>query len=108
LQYYLNDAFGLKTLDSRKAQIWYKFGKISYKLGQIWYKLSQIWYKFGQTWYKLSQIWDKLGHIWCKLGQILQYYLNDAFGLKTLDSRKAIDIYVIPGVQHVHWYRNIN
>jgi hypothetical protein len=31
----------------------------------------------------------------------LQYYLNDAFGLKTLDSRKAIDIYVIPGVQSV-------
>jgi len=37
----------------------------------------------------------------------LQYYLNDTFGLKTLDSRKAIDIYVIPGVYHVYWYRNM-
>lgn len=36
-----------------------------------------------------------------------EYYLNDTFGLKTLDSRKAIDIYVIPGVHHVYWYRNM-
>ncbi|CAG2188156.1 PPT [Mytilus edulis] len=35
-----------------------------------------------------------------------EYFLNDTFGLKELDLRGAIDTHVIPGVEHVHWYRN--
>ncbi|XP_071157272.1 lysosomal thioesterase PPT2-A-like [Mytilus edulis] len=35
-----------------------------------------------------------------------EYFLNDTFGLKELDGRGAIDTHVIPGVEHVHWYRN--
>ncbi|XP_050389218.1 lysosomal thioesterase PPT2-A [Patella vulgata] len=33
------------------------------------------------------------------------WYINDWFGLKTLDNRKAIHIFTEPGVQHIHWYR---
>lgn len=35
-----------------------------------------------------------------------QYYLNDAFGLKTLDQRGALTTNIIRGVKHTHWYRN--
>lgn len=35
-----------------------------------------------------------------------RYFLEDSFGLKTLFSEGKIKIYVIPGVQHVHWHSN--
>lgn len=33
-----------------------------------------------------------------------EWYKNDAFGLRTLDERKAIKIYTLPGVKHIHWH----
>ncbi|ESO95203.1 hypothetical protein LOTGIDRAFT_205430 [Lottia gigantea] len=32
------------------------------------------------------------------------WYTDDCFGLKSLDSRKAIHTHTVPGVEHVHWY----
>ncbi|XP_069120180.1 lysosomal thioesterase PPT2-A-like [Argopecten irradians] len=35
-----------------------------------------------------------------------RFYLQDSFGLRTLDQRKAIHTYTIPGIEHVMWYRD--
>ncbi|XP_041370448.1 lysosomal thioesterase PPT2-like [Gigantopelta aegis] len=35
-----------------------------------------------------------------------KWYINDSFGLLTLDKRKAVHLFTHHGVQHVHWYRN--
>ncbi|KAK3592809.1 hypothetical protein CHS0354_009253 [Potamilus streckersoni] len=35
-----------------------------------------------------------------------KWYINDSFGLRTLDKRKGLTKYVIPGVHHVHWHTN--
>ncbi|XP_069491120.1 lysosomal thioesterase PPT2 [Ambystoma mexicanum] len=35
-----------------------------------------------------------------------EVYLQDAFGLKTLDSRRAITRYTVPGVPHTNWHSN--
>lgn len=32
-----------------------------------------------------------------------QWYMEDSFGLKTLDARGGLVTYVVPGVQHTHW-----
>ena len=36
----------------------------------------------------------------------VQFYINDNFGLKTLDETGRVHIYEIPGVQHLHWHGN--
>ncbi|XP_014668730.1 PREDICTED: lysosomal thioesterase PPT2-A-like [Priapulus caudatus] len=33
-------------------------------------------------------------------------YAHDVFGLRTLDKRKAITTYTVPGVEHVLWHKN--
>ncbi|XP_062873404.1 lysosomal thioesterase PPT2-A-like [Trichomycterus rosablanca] len=35
-----------------------------------------------------------------------QWYQNDVFGLKTLDSEGAVDQCVVPGVRHIYWHSN--
>nr|XP_022321646.1 lysosomal thioesterase PPT2-A-like isoform X2 [Crassostrea virginica] len=35
-----------------------------------------------------------------------RYFTEDSFGLKTLFNEGKIKIYVIPGVQHIHWHSN--
>lgn len=35
-----------------------------------------------------------------------QWYLDDSFGLKTLDARSGLVTYVVPGVHHTHWHVN--
>ena len=37
---------------------------------------------------------------------LLQFYTDNAFGLKTLDETGRLHIYEIPGVQHIHWHGN--
>ena len=36
----------------------------------------------------------------------LQFYIDDAFGLKTLDEEGKVHIFAVPGVEHVHWHGN--
>jgi len=36
----------------------------------------------------------------------VQFYINDNFGLKTLDETGRIHVYEIAGVQHTHWHGN--
>jgi palmitoyl-protein thioesterase len=35
-----------------------------------------------------------------------QFYISDAFGLKTLDEEGRIHVYNISGVEHTHWHTN--
>ena len=37
---------------------------------------------------------------------LLQVYTDDTFGLKTLDTTGRLQIYDVPGVQHVEWIKN--
>ncbi|KAL5470902.1 hypothetical protein EMCRGX_G028956 [Ephydatia muelleri] len=34
------------------------------------------------------------------------YYLQDSFGLRTLDTSGRITLYTVPGIQHLEWARN--
>lgn len=33
-----------------------------------------------------------------------QVYLNDTFGLRTLDERGSIHQFTFPGIYHIHWH----
>ena len=35
-----------------------------------------------------------------------QYFLNDSFGLQTLNSSGKVHLYTMPGVQHTTWHGN--
>lgn len=35
-----------------------------------------------------------------------EFYLNDSFGLRTLNSEQKLHIHTVPGVQHTMWHRN--
>lgn len=35
------------------------------------------------------------------------FYKDDVLGLKTLDKKKRLQIYEVPGVQHFEWHLNL-
>lgn len=35
-----------------------------------------------------------------------EFYMNDTFGLKTLNSQGNLHVHTVPGVQHVKWHKN--
>lgn len=37
---------------------------------------------------------------------VAQVYINDTFGLRTLDKRGGIEVYSIDGVEHTEWRQN--